>query len=49
MVGGDRQDKGGQGQAAQGPEDHPQGLTILRMKGSLRVRVWGEMLLKAPP
>lgn len=49
MVVGDREEKGGQGQTVRGLEDHPQGLTILRMKGSLRDRVWGEMLLEASP
>lgn len=33
--GGRQRGKGGQGQTVRGPEDHPQGLTILRMKGSL--------------
>ena len=47
--GGRQRGKGGQGQTVRGPEDYPQGLTILRMKGSLRDRVWGETLLEASP
>ena len=49
MVVGDREEKGGQGQTVRGPEDHPQGLTILRMKGSLRDRVWGATDVMSPP
>ena len=49
MVVGDREEKGGQGQTVRGREDHPQGLTILRMKGSLRDRVWGATDLMSLP